>query len=36
MMHERNDRQPGQSMVEMALLLPFLILVLFGIIDLGY
>ena len=35
-MHERNDRQPGQSMVEMALLLPFLILVLFGIIDLGY
>jgi hypothetical protein len=26
----------GQSMVEMALLLPFLILVVFGIIDLGY
>jgi len=26
----------GQSMVEMALLLPFLVLVVFGIIDLGY
>src|SRR6266545_4477721 len=35
-MHERIEHQPGQSMVEMALLLPVLILVLFGIIDLGY
>jgi Flp pilus assembly protein TadG len=32
-MHRRRD---GQSMVEMALLLPFLVLVVFGIIDLGY
>jgi hypothetical protein len=29
-------RGEGQSMVEMALLLPFLVLVVFGIIDLGY
>jgi hypothetical protein len=36
MMHQRFEKKPGQSMVEMALLLPFLILVLFGIIDLGY
>lgn len=35
-MHKRIDHKPGQSMVEMALLLPFLVLVLFGIIDLGY
>lgn len=35
-MHKQIDRKPGQSMVEMALLLPFLVLVLFGIIDLGY
>jgi hypothetical protein len=32
-MEKRSD---GQSMVEMALLLPFLILIVFGIIDLGY
>src|SRR4051794_7292922 len=29
-------RTGGQSMVEMALILPFLLLVVFGIIDLGY
>jgi hypothetical protein len=29
-------RTGGQSMVEMALLLPFILLVVFGIIDLGY
>src|SRR5215212_508256 len=32
-MEKRTD---GQSMVEMALLLPFLLLVIFGIIDMGY
>lgn len=35
-MHEQTERQPGQSMVEMALLLPFLLFVIFGIIDLGW
>jgi hypothetical protein len=32
----QSGKSSGQSMVEMALLLPFMVLVLFGIIDLGY
>ncbi len=36
MMRKRTDSKPGQSMVEMALLLPFLLLLTFGIIDLGW
>jgi Flp pilus assembly protein TadG len=35
-MREQTERQSGQSMVEMALLLPFLLFVIFGIIDLGW
>jgi Flp pilus assembly protein TadG len=35
-MREQTERQSGQSMVEMALLLPFLLLLIFGIIDLGW
>jgi hypothetical protein len=35
-MGKRTSRQSGQSMVEMALLLPFLLFVVFGIIDMGY
>lgn len=39
-MGKRSDRQssksPGQSMVEMALILPFLLFVIFGIIDIGW
>lgn len=35
-MREQTERQAGQSMVEMALLLPFLLLLIFGIIDLGW
>src|SRR5262245_19049741 len=35
-MRERTKRQSGQSMVEMALLLPFLLFVTLGIIDMGW
>lgn len=35
-MHQRQPKKPGQSMVEMALLLPFMLLIIFGIIDLGW
>ena len=35
-MHQRLKRKPGQSMVEMALLLPFILLLIFGIIDMGW
>ena len=35
-MREQTERRSGQSMVEMALLLPFLLLLIFGIIDLGW
>jgi hypothetical protein len=35
-MRDQTERQSGQSMVEMALLLPFLLLLIFGIIDLGW
>jgi Flp pilus assembly protein TadG len=36
MMYRRLKRKPGQSMVEMALLLPFMLLLIFGIIDMGW
>lgn len=35
-MSERRERKSGQSMVEMALLLPFMLVLIFGIIDMGY
>jgi len=35
-MRVQTERRSGQSMVEMALLLPFLLFVIFGIIDLGW
>lgn len=35
-MQEQRDKQSGQSMVEMALILPFLLLVVFAIIDMGW
>jgi len=35
-MKQRTERQSGQSMVEMALILPFLLFVTLGIIDMGW
>lgn len=35
-MYQRLKRKPGQSMVEMALLLPFMLMLIFGIIDMGW
>lgn len=35
-MHQRLKHKPGQSMVEMALLLPFILMLIFGIIDMGW
>ena len=35
-MRERTERQSGQSMVEMALILPFLLFLTLGIIDMGW
>ncbi|MBK9711121.1 MAG: pilus assembly protein [Kouleothrix sp.] len=35
-MQERADSRSGQSLVEMALILPFILLLIFGIIDIGW
>ena len=35
-MYRRLKRKPGQSMVEMALLLPLIVMIIFGIIDMGW
>ena len=35
-MLRRPQKTPGQSMVEMALLLPLIVMVIFGIIDMGW
>ncbi|MFN8500742.1 TadE family protein [Kouleothrix sp.] len=35
-MLQRRTQRTGQSMVEMALLLPFIIMIIFGIIDMGW
>jgi Flp pilus assembly protein TadG len=35
-MREQQNRRSGQSIVEMALILPFLLILIFGIIDMGW